>query len=160
MSRPSRPTRLRRLASGWGQAPVRRGRLLVAEAAFWMIVARLAITLLPFRWLVPWVGHPQAVARAGDDPAVSAASNRLADDVAFAVRRAVTWLPLAMVCLPQAMATQRMLERRGVRVTFHLGAAKIGGGLLGHAWVSVGGRVVIGGENAAEHAELARFRHP
>lgn len=49
-------------------------------------------------------------------------------------------------CLPQALAAQYLLHRAGVATTIRVGvAAKVGGGLLAHAWLLEGERVLLGG---------------
>jgi hypothetical protein len=50
-----------------------------------------------------------------------------------------------------------MLARRGQGSALHLGAARAGDGLTAHAWLVVGGEVVVGEAGIAEVAPLARF---
>jgi hypothetical protein len=54
---------------------------------------------------------------------------------------------------------QRLLRRGGVDARLHYGARGNGGAgnLEAHVWVSVGGRILIGGDEAAGFAELAVY---
>jgi len=67
--------------------------------------------------------------------------------VVAAVRRAVARAPFPVKCLPQAMALQWMLRRRGLGSVLTVGTLpKAGRGTLDdlHAWVTVAGRICLG----------------
>jgi hypothetical protein len=65
-------------------------------------------------------------------------------DVATAIRRARRLVPVAN-CLPQALAAQAMLHRRGIACTLRIGVARDAHDRLeAHAWVEVAGQVVVG----------------
>jgi hypothetical protein len=50
-------------------------------------------------------------------------------------------------CLIRGTALRLLLTRAGVASTLHVGVRKAGDGkVAAHAWVSVGGRVILGGE--------------
>lgn len=124
-------------------------KMLLIEAALCLAAARLVIVLVPFRHVAPWLQ------RAPHSPDCDA-------DTVQAVREAVTVaarnVPWNAVCLPQAMAAKAMLARRGQGSALHLGAGKADdGGLLAHAWLVAGGKVVVGEEGIAGMAPLARF---
>jgi hypothetical protein len=76
--------------------------------------------------------------------------------VGSAVRRAAGLLPWHPTCLPQAVAAQIMLRRRGIDFESHLGVIKTAP-FGAHAWVTVRGTPIIGGP--AHHAtRVATFR--
>jgi hypothetical protein len=133
-----------------GLLPGMRGtqRLLLLEAALFLALARLAILVIPFRRIVPWLERsPDAPQR----DAVAIATVRQAVEIAA---RNVPW---NAVCLPQAMACKAMLARRGQGSALHIGAAMgNGGGLTAHAWLVAGGEIVIG-ENDSKMTPLTRF---
>ncbi len=123
--------------------------LLLVEAALFLALARLAILVIPFRRIVPWLE------RSPDEPqrdAVQIATVRQAVEIAA---RNVPW---NAVCLPQAMACKAMLARRGQGSALHIGAAK---GpreeLMAHAWLVAGGEIVIGEDDSSRMTPLARF---
>lgn len=66
--------------------------------------------------------------------------------VARAVRSAAHRVPAA-TCLTQALAAQYLLARRGYRARIHVGFARVEGGeVVGHAWVDLEDRVILGAE--------------
>src|SRR5690606_28371979 len=92
-------------------------RLMLVEAAVGLLLARLALVFVPFPKLARRLGEfvpptdPRAVRmREPHD----AAQTVLAERVGWAVTRAARHVPFKAVCLPQAMAAQVMLKRRGV----------------------------------------------
>lgn len=133
-------------------------RLLVIEAMLWLIVAVAAVRLVPFRRLAPLLGP--AVGPESDRAGATAdeTQKRLARHIGAAVRRGARALPGQVLCLPQAMAAKAMLGRRGIRARLHLGAVPVQGaaGLNAHAWVTVDGMPVTGGDGG-DYAELVRF---
>jgi hypothetical protein len=138
-----------------------RRRRLIAEAAFWLLAARLALVFVPFPAIARRLGAfvPPAdprVAAAG--AAATAAAALLARDVSWAVTRGAAHVPFKAVCLPQAMAARIMLKRRGVASVMHFGAA-LGRDkpLDAHAWLDAAGVKVTGYPVAREFAEIACF---
>lgn len=153
-------------------------RLLALEAALFLALARLLVKHVPFRhwrrWLVS-AEPPASPSRGWRLPSVV--------HVARVVPRAAALVPFRAVCLPQAMAGQWMLRRRGVPSRLSLGArrpqedaaganadrppaarlqsrpigdAGEGGGTEYHAWLCVGGRCVLGGP-VDSYAQLPPF---
>ena len=79
--------------------------------------------------------------------------------LARVVERGVYRLPIEARCLPQAMALAWMLRRRGMAPAIVLSAlpGQHRGGLDDlHAWVELGGEVVIGASEQP-HRPIARF---
>jgi hypothetical protein len=60
------------------------------------------------------------------------------------VQSAARYVPGA-VCLPQALAVQFLLSRRGIMTELKLGVAKCEGAMQGHAWLESEGKPVFGG---------------
>lgn len=148
--------RLRRL----GQIDNRR-RLLLAEASVWLLLARLALVLIPFPWLARHLGAfvPPEKARAMQaDWPCSPDSVATAEIVGWAVTRAARHVPFKAVCLPQAIAARIMLKRRGVASVMHFGAARGETKPLdAHAWLDAAGVEVTGYPVARQFAEIACF---
>jgi hypothetical protein len=143
---PSPPfRRLRRLGAG----NVR----LLAEALPALLLASAAIRLVPFRRLA----------------ARASRSGKLGGEAEEALLRKLRWsveawaarVPWRALCFERGLAVHRMLRRRGVPSVLHYGVAReAGGGLAAHVWVTVGGRPVIGGDEAPRFACVARFPEP
>jgi hypothetical protein len=123
--------------------PARRRRLvlraIVAVAGF-----RVALPLLPFRWV-------QALAARARRSSTGAQSSR--EDIAWSVisvgRR------LRSTCLVDALALQALLLREGHDANLRIGVAKTAAGRLeAHAWLDSGGHVLVGGPESARFTEL------
>jgi hypothetical protein len=118
-----------------------RGRTV--EAALWLLLARLAFALLPFRLALRMLRIAPGETGAGRVAASEAF------DISRAVCRAARSVPFRAVCLQQAFAALLMLRRRGLAATVHLGLARGDtGDLKAHAW-SVCGELPVTGVAAA-----------
>lgn len=68
---------------------------------------------------------------------------------------------LRAVCIESALALRSMLRRRGVASTLHYGIRNDPGeGLKAHVWLSLGGKILIGGETSEQFTEVATFDCP
>jgi hypothetical protein len=136
-----------------------RDRRLFWEALRGLAWAKLQVHLMPFRRLAPQLGRAQAET----PPTVTPAERAIACDVSWAVQTAARYVPLGFVCLPQAIAAKRMLDRRGVANTLYLGVAleeKDPNDLLAHAWLRAGDKIVTGESEAARFRRLISFGSP
>ena len=104
-----------------------------------LLAARLLIAAVPFRIWRTWLGGRADAQR----PADAKAARRLAAQV----EREAWRLPLAIKCLPQAMALSWLLRAAGQPHTLVF-AARPPGHRAGsddlHAWVEVADRIVLG----------------
>lgn len=112
-------------------------RTLVFEAWRWLLHARVSLWVLPF-------SRVQQRYAAGPAERHGPRGSGGPGDVATAIRRARHLVPAAD-CLPQALAAQAMLRRRGIACTVRIGVARdVQDELEAHAWVEVAGQVVVG----------------
>lgn len=123
------------------------------EAALLLLLVRLAVGLMPFRWALRLFRVNAGDAGGGR---VSAAE---AGQVSRAVERAARHVPFRAVCLQQAFAALLMLRRRGLAATVHLGVAREtpDSDLKAHAWSRCGDIPVTGEAAAADFAPVAAF---
>ena len=123
-------------------------RLLV-EAAVLVARIRVALWIFPFKKVqLRFAGRTRDSAGIQGEPV----DLTVARAVGVAVRRSSRLVPAA-TCLPQALATRVMLERRGVANALRFGVAKSEAGVLeAHAWVEVDDVVIVG-----DLGDLARF---
>lgn len=140
MSAPAARSRPRRTLSDW---------LLLAEALAVLTLASLAIAVLPFRKVAAYA----SVRGPGEGRADPVMARRVRGAVQGWARR----VPWKAVCFQRGLALHWMLRRRGIRSVLLYGARRRGDGLAAHVWVDVDGEIVIGGEEAADFACLARF---
>ncbi|MDR7100880.1 lasso peptide biosynthesis B2 protein [Croceicoccus sp. BE223] len=140
-----------------------RTRLRTLEAMTFLALARLLIRFVPFARWSRWLGEsgPVPTSPASEnaaDPGTASLPATVRACVA-AVRRASWRLP-ASLCLPQAMALQWMLARRGADSAVIIGFLPLGARNSPdalHAWVELGG-VTILGDSGGAHASLLQFR--
>lgn len=127
------------------------GRLLVAEAAVRLAMARLALALFPFQQVACRRGRllPPDDARAHDSGArandAGEAAAAVARKVGWAVRAVAPSMPFKALCLQQALAAHAMLRRRGIEAPIHFGAGRDDSNRFeAHAWLKVAGVEVTG----------------
>lgn len=116
-------------------------RSLLLKAWIWLAVIRAGLYVFPFQTLRNWI--------AGRTPKVS---TRSCDDKSFYIRRVIRavrlasrYIPGSPTCLVQALATQRLMIRRGISTRLFIGLARSTAGVLeGHAWVESEGQIVMG----------------
>jgi hypothetical protein len=129
-------------------------RFYLLEAAVWLGLARLALLILPFRWIALWLGRHMALAQdlAEGTPA------ELLTRISWGVTTAGCHLPWDCTCLTQAMAGKAMLKCRGVPSTLCLGVAKDEETYLqAHAWLRCGDRILTGWQGIAKYTVIATF---
>jgi hypothetical protein len=162
LERPSYPTRIRRhLRHAMNLTPDQ--IWLLVEAASWLLMARTALKILPFRCLsrrlgdfLPPPGSPPSLATRFADQKGAA----LAAKIRWAIMCAARNVPFQAICFPQALAARTMLRRRGVGSSLHFGATKAGAqGLDAHVWLEAAGVQVTGYPVAADIVEIGCFVH-
>lgn len=129
---------------------------LLLEAFVLLGIARLLVLVLPFRWLARSVGgHMQ------ESPDKVADSDlALAGLIGQAVCSAAGNTPWESVCLPQAVAGQWMLKRRGIPGTLYLGVAKTEENLdklAAHAWLRCGSLIITGASGHRQFTVVSTF---
>jgi Transglutaminase-like superfamily len=124
------------------------------EAAGELMRASLQLRRTPSPKLAGLLGTPHA-----DDPSMAVGVEQLreAARVGRTVARVARRVPSSPTCLPQALAVQRMLRRRGIPSRLHLGVTSPAVGEA-HAWVTVAERPVVGGAGIERYVPLAAFR--
>jgi hypothetical protein len=130
---------------------------MLVEAAMLTSCACLALSLLPFRWIAPWLGGHMQVT-----PQTQLVNDRFnVQRVGTAIRRASRNLPWKAQCLAQVIAATAMLRLRGIEGTVYLGVAKEGDqNLIAHAWLRSGSTIVTGAEGLHGHSVIATFAFP
>jgi hypothetical protein len=120
---------------------------LLLRAAGLLGIASAAVALLPFRVAVRF-----GSVKLGDGRAPP-------DEYVWAVEAVSRRLPWRTVCIEKGLTVQRMLRSRGVEAVLHYGARHHpdSGKLEAHVWVTVDGRAIIGGAEAADFAPIAAY---
>ena len=136
-------------------------QLLLIEALFTLVYARLWMLAQPFQRVAARLGRPGTPVE--DQPPVVLAQNDA--DCARQVSRAVRWVakvvPFRSVCLQQAVAAKIMLRRRNIASTLHFGVAISSEGgdpaIKAHAWLRAGSVDVTGFDVAHQYREIVRY---
>ena len=123
------------------------------EAALELARASLEIRVVPSSRTVALLGTPET--GTADEP-VGAGAQCEAARVGRTVTRVALRLPWHPTCLRQALAVQRMLRRRAIPGRLHLGVTSATEAAA-HAWVTVGGRPVVGRQGLERFVPLAAF---
>lgn len=106
----------------------------------------------------PFAMIARLAARKVAGPADAARSTAVATDVQWAVTSAARRIPWRAACFDQGLAAQLMLQRRKIPSRLYYGARSDDSrGPAAHVWVSVEGRVIVGGEGAERFAVLAVY---
>jgi len=124
--------------------PLRNG-LIAGEAAFFLVVAWISLSLLPVRLVIRVVGLHGNQVQTPDPFRMRSTVPESVATVAWAVRRAARSLPLRVRCLHEALAGTLMLRRRHLPAMLMLGVRRSDDGvLIAHAWVMSDGIDVLG----------------
>ena len=128
------------------------------EAAVLLGLARVLVKYVPMRHWRTWL------TTADIPPATPHHAPPRVRAIARTVRSVARRWPLNAVCLPQAMAGQWMLRRRGFASRLWFGVRKAADGGAGnaarleyHAWLTVDGECVLGGGETETYAVLPPF---
>lgn len=133
-----------------------RGRLRIAEAVLWLLLATALRRSTPIRRWSRLLGRPR--------PATFALPpGRLLEEpargVVVALARAHACLPMKTTCLDQAVAGSFMLRIRGDHPAVVIGLAMSDPSAGSHAWLVNGaGAVMVGGAVMENFSAVTEFR--
>jgi hypothetical protein len=164
-----RLVRLRRLSP-----PV---RSYLLEAISCLILARLALRVVPFSWLTSYFKRPAELPEASyarreriwrssslgtyaprKEKITGDERKRLREGIQGLINDAAWFLPGETACFARAIAAQSILRRLGIGTTLYYGAAThFTGGLTAHVWLQDGAVGVIGYDTAQRYHILARY---
>ena len=127
-------------------------RFLLVRATALLVIVRTALWLLPFKTL------QRSSAKLAQIFAPSHKENLFSTErVVWAVEVASRYVP-RVTCLTQALAAQTMLRLGGIPTSLRIGVAKGTGSFEAHAWLESGGKILIGGAEAAQrYTQLVSF---
>lgn len=130
--------------------------LLCLEALSCLLWARILVSTRSFPRLARGFGQPQSETTR----LIAPADRAVAVKVSWAVQAVARHLPLGLVCLPQAIAAQWMLRRRGLPTTLYFGVASNPAkqdAIEAHAWLRAGDKIVTGEEGVRRHHPVEWF---
>ena len=153
-----------------------RVRIYVLELMFYLLLSRLALRLLPYRWLIwiferppkqyqePFTDRRQftevakiACERCKDENSATKLE-KFRSRVQWLTDQADWFLPGKSVCFPRAIAAQAFMRRFGIGTTLVYGAATFPeSGLTSHVWLQAGDEIIIGQHEGQNYHILARY---
>lgn len=123
--------------------------LLLGEASVDLTKAAAKLHLRHFRKLVAPASPSVCKRQIGEDELAR---------LIWAVQASSRRVPFRAKCFERALGLRSMLHRRGVQAILHYGIRKSRDeGLEAHVWLSVEGRVVLGGQESSRFAAVATF---
>ena len=130
-------------------------RRLFFAAMLWLGLSRLAIMVLPFRWIAPRLGRNTAITT--EEPP-SECRPAVIDSIQWAVRTASRYAPWECKCLVQAMAGKILLRRWDIPSTIYLGVRRDDNSdFAAHAWLMCEGIVLTGEPGMEQFTVVATF---
>ncbi|MFK7945346.1 MAG: lasso peptide biosynthesis B2 protein [Paracoccaceae bacterium] len=137
--------------------PIRLQRLTL-EAGWELLRARIS-TLRSAKHYTRFLGTVSEASM----PAPAAHEQEIAAaEIGAVVERISGWMPFRALCLQQAIAMRRMLDRRDLPATVYLGlmrdpALRTNSEEPAHAWVQTGGLIVMGNRDLDRFAVVGTF---
>jgi hypothetical protein len=138
----------------------RAGLRLILETGFELVRARIVTCLSPDKYLSAPTDPMQPPAPRSLATEIAAEALLIGNTIEAVARR----MPFRAECLQQALAAQRMLQRRGYPATlslalstYHEDRAAPQRGRAAHAWVSIGDTVICGDGDLSRYAVIACF---
>jgi hypothetical protein len=121
------------------------------------LLIRVAVALSRASAAVAWLPFRRAIAFGSVE--LSSVHRDRPEECQWAIEAVARRLPWRTMCIEKGLALQRLLRRSGTDARLHYGARHdpVSGKLEAHVWVTVDGRAVIGGEEAAGFAEVASY---
>lgn len=117
-------------------------------------VVRLAILVLPFRWLQPVLGLSMKESKAEEVKVNQDEARRISK----MVERVSRYTPWESKCLVQAMVGKILLRRQGISNTLYLGVGKDERkALIAHAWLRSGKIILTGGRGRERFTIVGKF---
>lgn len=148
-------SQLTRKIASWRSLPRRVQAMLLLS---WCLlgIARLAVLLVPFRWIAAWLGSETGVAPF--TPLLLGQETELARDVGQSIALAARYTPWESLCQPQALVARFWLGLFGIPCIVNYGVRKDEKyGLAAHAWVCTGPVAVTGGQAWEEFVVVRSF---
>lgn len=131
-----------------------REQLLFIEAFCLTGVVRLAILLIPFRWMAPALGKHMFESPMKEDSIKLVTAIR----IGWIVETASRHTPWESKCLVQAIVGKILLRQYGIANTLYLGVQRDDGKkLVAHAWLRCGETIITGGLCLERFAVVGKF---
>ncbi len=124
---------------------------LIPAAFLQLVIARLKVSFLPADKYLPSTNNNPL-------SAISVQQLKSVESIATVVNGLAARTPWSSTCLVKVVAAHKMLSKKNIPHTLHIGVKKTPAGeIKAHAWLSVANKIIIGGESAAEFREISQI---
>jgi len=133
--------------------------LLAAEAFLLLTIFRICLTLVPVGTILRAIARGR-VSDPTPEPPLPDRTLTQALRIRWAVEAVTRNAATPFVCFPQTLAGYTMLRLRGISSAMVYGVAHTPdpeAKLIAHTWLTVGDRIVLGGEGSAAFTPLDRW---
>jgi len=131
--------------------PARPGeRALAVRVAATVVAVKLGLRWMALPRLMRWLTPRRSLGVV--DPALLEPEIRYTNATLARLPGGGRW-----ACLPRSLALFRLARRRGVAARLHCGVRRNGGGLIGHAWLTVDGAPLLPSEETSEWIETYTY---
>jgi hypothetical protein len=126
--------------------------MLFLEAGFSLTLWKIIIHIFPLKCFAGLLGTPQV-----ETPGIRIPDPRIRELVR-ALARSRKYAPWEWKCMAEAIAVQRMLQRRNIPATLYLGLHKKGKKeLIAHAWLRCGDQIITGRRGIEKFRVISTF---
>ena len=130
-------------------------KLLLIEAFFWSIVAKVAIEILPLKYY-------QQLLLTNQSKTSNLQRLEEIDQWVIKIKSVIYTLannvPWEVKCYSQAIIAKQLFLKKGIHTTLKLGLAKdYNNQLVAHAWLLWGDQCITGGRNRYQFTPIAEF---
>jgi hypothetical protein len=123
---------------------------LIPGAFYQLLIARLKVSSLPSEKYLPVDQPPKAT--------LTKENQAIAQTIATVINGLSRRTPWPSTCLVKVIAAHKMLSKISIPHTLHFGVQKVTPGKIkAHAWLSVGNKILIGGDNADGFVEISKI---
>ncbi len=129
---------------------------MLVRATVALAILRVAVGRVPFSTIARALSLREGQSAEVTDPATESRAAL----VGHAVSSAAAHMPWHSTCLMQALAAASLLRRCGIGATLYLGISREPAapeGMLAHAWLRCGSRVLVGEAERKRFTVLASF---
>lgn len=114
---------------------------MIGKTLVLLLVARIALLVLPVKLLLSWKSRPVECMNYTPRERLT-----VAREVAWAVERIVKRSPFGVDCLAQCLAAAELMRSAGVDSRLHYGITQVGSKRTRHTWLEGAAEVLVGRE--------------
>lgn len=127
---------------------------LLMNCVFTLIKTSILIEFFSQKYITPCLGNP---VKENAETNLSEQGWEITKKVVKNIRRALKIIPWKIKCYPHALAGKIILKKYNINSYLYLGLNKENHKLSAHAWLSAGGKIIIGERSAGKFTQIGIF---